>query len=206
MMNLFIVDDEPVIENGLPAIIEKEDNEIKVVGTASNGAEAINKISTLNVDLVLLDMKMPEMDGVECLRLLKKQYPDLKVVAFTGNTIPRIFKEITDLGVDGIIEKTTDIPILINKLKRIYKYNIKIISPELPRFYDYSEELEAPRLTRTETKVLSLLGQGYYRKEVADILNKSKDAIDAHVKNMHKKYKSGQLHDIIERAKKARYI
>jgi len=205
-MNLFIVDDEPVIENGLPAIIEKEDIEIKVVGTAPNGVEAINKISTLNVDLVLLDMKMPEMDGVECLRLLKKQYPDLKVVAFTGNTIPRIFKEITDLGVDGIIEKTTDIPILINKLKRIYKYDIKIISHELPRFYDYSEELEAPRLTRTETKVLSLLGQGYYRKEVADILNKSKDAIDAHVKNMHKKYKSGQLHDIIERAKKARYI
>lgn len=206
MMNLFIVDDEPVIENGLPSIIEKEDNEIKVVGTAPNGAEAISKISTLNVDLVLLDMKMPEMDGVECLRLLKQQYPDLKVVAFTGNTVPRIFKEITDLGIDGIIEKTTDIPILINKLKRIYKYNIKIISTDLPRFYDYSEELEAPRLTRMETKVLSLLGQGYIRKEVADILNKSKDAIDAHVKNMHKKYKSGQLHEIIEKAKKARYI
>lgn len=205
-MNLFIVDDEPVIENGLPSIIEKEDNEIKVVGTAPNGAEAISKISTLNVDLVLLDMKMPEMDGVECLRILKQQYPDLKVVAFTGNTVPRIFKEITDLGIDGIIEKTTDIPILINKLKRIYKYNIKIISTDLPRFYDYSEELEAPRLTRMETKVLSLLGQGYYRKEVADILNKSKDAIDAHVKNMHKKYKSGQLHEIIEKAKKARYI
>ncbi len=205
-MNLFIVDDEPVIENGLPSIIEKEDSEIKVVGTAPNGAEAISKISTLTVDLVLLDMKMPEMDGVECLRLLKQQYPDLKVVAFTGNTVPRIFKEITDLGIDGIIEKTTDIPILINKLKRIYKYNIKIISTDLPRFYDYSEELEAPRLTRMETKVLSLLGQGYIRKEVADILNKSKDAIDAHVKNMHKKYKSGQLHEIIEKAKKARYI
>ncbi|PLX05830.1 MAG: hypothetical protein C0598_13720 [Marinilabiliales bacterium] len=151
-------------------------------------------------------MKMPEMDGVECLKILKNTYPDIKVVAFTGNSLPHVFKQITDLGIDGIIEKTTDIKVLLSKLKRIYKYNIKIISTDLPRFYDYDPDMEAPRLTRMETKVLSLLGQGYLRKEVADKLNKSKDAIDAHVKNMHKKYKSGQLHKIIENAKKARYI
>jgi len=206
MIKIFIVDDEPVVENGLAVIIEREDKTFKVIGTASNGEEAIKKISKLDIDVVLLDMKMPEMDGVECLRILKKDYPELKVVAFTSNTNPRVFKDITDMGIDGIIEKTTDISVLLTKVKRICKYNIKIIGTDLPRFYDYNPDSEPPRLTRMETKVLSLLGQGYLRKEVADKLNKSRDAVDAHVKNMHKKYKSGQLHEIIERAKKARYI
>ena len=206
MIKIFIVDDEPVIENGLPVIIEREDKDFRVVGTASNGEEAIKNISNLDIDVVLLDMKMPEMDGVECLKILKNNYPELKVVAFTSNTNPKVFKDITDMGIDGIIDKTTDISVLLNKIKRIYKFNIKIIGTELPRFYDYNPDAEPPRLTKMETKVLSLLGQGFLRKEVADKLNKSKDAVDAHVKNMHKKYKSGQLHEIIERAKKARYI
>lgn len=116
MIKIFIVDDEPVVENGLPVIIEREDKTFKVIGTASNGEEAIKKISKLDIDVVLLDMKMPEMDGVECLRILKKDYPELKVVAFTSNTNPRVFKDITDMGIDGIIEKTTDISVLLNRV------------------------------------------------------------------------------------------
>ena len=109
MTNLFIVDDHPYLINGIVAVFEKQDYKINVVGLATSGIDALEQLKTLVTDLVLLDIIMPEMDGIVCCRQIKELYPEIKVIAFTGELNPNVLLNIWLQEVDGILLKTCGI-------------------------------------------------------------------------------------------------
>lgn len=207
MINLYLVDDHSFLNQGITTAFEQQKSEINVVGSATSGMEAIEQLKTLDVDVVLLDIVMPEMDGIECCRQIKKLYPDIKVIAFTGELDPNKLLKIWLEKVDGILLKTCGMDELVRTIKNVMK-NQKIIGDNVPSFFENCEtETDSPpKLTKTEIEILKLLGSGLTRQEVADKMNRSMYSVEFHCKNLLSKFNGNRIHSILTEARKARII
>jgi len=207
MINLFLIDDHSYLNQGIVAVFNEQDYGINVVGSATSGEEALKQLRGLDVDLVLLDIIMPEMDGIVCCQLIKKRFPEIKIIAFTGELDPNILLKIWLQGVEGILIKTCGTDELAASIKRVSK-GFKIIGNGVPSFLDNCESDigNAPKLTKTEVEVLKLLGSGLTRKETAEHMNRSMYAVEFHCKNMFKKFNTNRIHTILAEARKARII
>jgi len=207
MINLFLVDDHEYLIQGLIAALEHHEFEANIVGSATSGKEAINLLSSLYVDVVLLDIIMPEMDGIECCRQIKKDFPHIKVIALTGELNPDILLNIWLEKADGILTKTGGVDELVGTIKSVMKGQ-KVIGNDVPGFFEYSESPtnHVPKLTITEREVLKLLGSGLTRQEAADKMNKTKYSVEFHCKNLFRKFNTNRIHSIIAEARKARLI
>lgn len=207
MINLFIIDDHKYLSKGIAAAFENQDYNIQVVGSATDCMSAIEQISTLEIDIILLDIIMPEMDGITCCKHLKELFPEIHVVAFTGELNPKVLIKVWLQKVDGIMLKTCGMDELASTIVSVMK-GVKVIGDNVPGFFANCEpELSSgPKLTKTELDVLKLLGAGLSRKEAADEMNRSMYAIDFHCKNLFKKFNTNRIHAIIAEARKSRII
>lgn len=207
MINLFIVDDHFYLIQGLTAVLEHKEYEINIVGSATSGNEALTKLKLLEVDIVLLDIIMPEMDGIECCKQIKEKFPDIKVIALTGELNPDVLVNIWLEKVDGILTKTGGVDELISTIKSVMKGQ-RVIGEDVPYFFEYCvpKTEPVPKLTKTEREVLNLLGSGLTRQEAADKINRTKYSIEFHCKNLFRKFNTNRIHSIISEARKARLI
>jgi len=206
MITLFIVDDHSIINQGIKAVLSQYNDKVKVVGTANSGKEALEQLKTLSVDIVFLDIIMPEMDGITCCRHIKKQFPDIKVIGITGELKPEILLKMWREKVNGLLPKTCGGEELLNAITKVLSGR-RIIGDGFPPFFDAIEEGDdKPILTRSELEVLKLLGEGHTRPEVADTLFRSVQSIDFHCRNIFSKFKSKQISTVLTEARRARII
>jgi len=206
MINLFLIDDQSLFNEGIKAIL-REQNCLNVLGSATCGEQALEQLKTLDVDVVLLDIIMPEMDGIVVCQLIKEKFPKIKVIAFTAELDPNTLLKIWLKDVDGILIKVCGMDELLATIKTVNK-GFKIIGKGVPSFLENCESDvgNIPRLTSTEIKVLKLLGSGLTRKEAAEQMNRSMYAIEFHCKNLFKKFNTNRIHTILAEARKARII
>ena len=106
-IKILIVDDHQLVLDGLKAIINSEP-EFDLIGDANNGKEALRFIEHLKVDVVLLDIDMPEMNGIEATKVIKREHPEKKVLILTMHDEPAMIKELLAIGADGYILKNSD--------------------------------------------------------------------------------------------------
>ena len=207
MTRIFLIDDHSFLNKGIEAVFIERDFGIKVVGTSTSGEDALKQIKTLEVDVVLLDINMPEMDGITACKLIKKQFPKIKIIAFTGELDPNKLLKMWKQGVDGILSKTCGPDDLASTVETVL-LGLKVSGKGVPTFLDRIEADigHIPKLTKTELEVLKLLGTGLSRKEVAEEMYRSQDSVNFHIKNMYKKFKTDRVHRILEEARKARFI
>jgi len=208
MINVFIVDDHPLFIDGVSSAFIKDIDNIEVVGSANSGNEAIEKLKDSNADVVLLDLVMPEMGGAECSELLKKLYPSLKIVILTGETDTSLLYKVWMNGVDAIELKYCGKQALVSTIKEVM-LGKRIIGQKVPYFFDNIETSSgrsSPSLTKREEEVLKLLATGYTRKEVADKLFLSIDAVHFHCKNLFKKFNKNRIHLLLAEARKLKII
>lgn len=123
MIKVLIVDDQSLIREGLNMMLSLYE-EIKIVGEATNGQEAIEIIEEKEVDVILMDIRMPLMDGVEATRIVKEKYPHIKIIILTTfNEDEYIFQGLNN-GADGYILKDVSSKELVNSIKSVYKGDI----------------------------------------------------------------------------------
>src|SRR4029079_1632964 len=96
-LKLVIADDHPLLIDGIKRVLEEIDN-IEVTGVADNGLQLISVLRKAVADIVLLDLQMPKLDGIEAMKILKKDFPKLKIIVFTNYGQPRLIKEIKAAG------------------------------------------------------------------------------------------------------------
>ncbi len=206
MIRMLLVDDHPCINEGLISVFEKHD-EIRIVGSAKSGKEALSILESTETDIVLLDILMPEMDGIECCKQIKKSYKKTKVIAFTGELDPTLLYKIWTQKVDAILNKSCGLLDLVSTIKSVMQGQ-KIIGDNIPNFFesDSDKSSEIPNLTKTEVEVLRLLATGLTRQEAADKMNRSMYAVEFHCKNLMRKFGNNRIQKVIAQARRIKII
>ena len=191
-IRIFIADDHPVVRDGLSAMLETQPD-FQVVGDASDGVEAVQKVNEMRPDVVLLDLEMPEMDGVEALTLMRDAHADEKVIVFTAfDTDERILGAVK-AGAQGYLLKGTPREQVFDAVRVVHGgeslIQPVIISKLLHRISQGTDEPQS--VTPRELDVLKLLGRGLQNKEIADELSITERTVKFHVGSILSKMDAG---------------
>lgn len=170
-MKVLIVDDDALIRDGLNILIGLEDD-FEVIGTATNGQEAFELCGRERPDLVLMDIRMPVMDGVLGTRLIKQHFQHIKVVILTTFKDDEYIKEAVKCGAEGYILKNQPSDSIIESLRAVGKGNA-VFEREVASTLSsmLAQEKKAPAgvdLTERELEILALIAEGLSNKEIAD--------------------------------------
>lgn len=191
MIRVMIVDDHRMIREGLTKLIEF-DEEIKVVEDVCDGVECVSKVQDIKPDVMLLDINMPNMNGIEILKLLRHRKHRPKVLMLTVHNEIEYLMQAVDLGVDGYILKDSSSRELIRAIRFVYEgerfiqpsliplLNSKLIARDMDR-----EKLAS--LTNRELEILKLVAFGHFNKDIASILSIKERTVKNHLTNVFQK-------------------
>lgn len=193
-IRVLIADDHALVREGIAAFLRFSD-EIDVVGEASDGIEAIEKAKKYKPDVVLMDIAMPKLGGLEATVELKKIFPDIKILVLTQYDDREYISRFLKAGVSGYLLKRAVGSDLISAIKAVNRGEIylfssiaaEVVSGYLNRFKEPSVEDPYDKLTDREKQVLKLLAEGYTHKEIARLLNISVKTVIAHNTNINDK-------------------
>ena len=183
-IRILLVDDHSVVRQGLRMFLSL-DPELKVVGEASNGAEGIDQARKLKPEVVLMDLLMPVMDGITAIVQLRKEFPDIEVIALTSVLEDEKVIGAVRAGAIGYLLKDTQADQLCRAIKSAAQGQVQL-SPEVA--LRLVREIKAPdnpeKLTERETEVLRLIALGRSNKEIANELVIGEKTVKTHVSNI----------------------
>ena len=188
-----MVDDHPIVRDGLVAVLSTQPD-FEVVGQASSGPEAIQCVSASQPDVILLDLEMPDMDGVETLQRLREIDPAVRVIVFTAfDTDERIVKAV-QAGAQGYLLKGVPRDEIFNAIRVVHAGGAllqPVIASKLLRQVSRDAQPEPDPLTERELEVLRLMAQGQMNKEIAAALVISERTVKFHVSAILSKLGAG---------------
>lgn len=193
-LRILLVDDHALVRRGLKALLENYDD-VEIVGEAADGVEALEKAKNLKPDVILMDVHMPRMDGIEATRNLREQMPETSVVMLTVSDDDQDLFEALRSGAQGYVLKAVEPEQLISMLRGLRRGETPI-SPSLTRRIISSYTSRAvnrtglvEELTPREREILAMVAQGATNKEVARALFISENTVKNHLRNI-----MGKLH------------
>ena len=188
VIRILITDDHAIVREGLRTLIRTEPD-MEVVGEAADGVEAVQMACDLKPDVILMDMEMPRMGGLEAIQKIKEQCPDARILVLTSFSDDETVFPAIKAGALGYLLKNTSPDILLNAIRDVHKGNSSIstdiankLMSELQRRSDLP--LTEDPLTEREMDVLNLVAQGLTNQEVADQLVISEGTVRTHVSNI----------------------
>ncbi|RII18597.1 Transcriptional regulatory protein LiaR [Streptomyces sp. YIM 130001] len=186
-IRVLLVDDHQVVRRGLRTFLEIQDD-IEVVGEASDGAEGVARAEELRPHVVLMDVKMPGMDGVEALRALRAADNPAKVLIVTSFTEQRTVVPALRAGAAGYVYKDVDPEALAGAIRSVHAGHV-LLQPEVAGALLAQDENGAPQgragsLTEREREVLGLIADGRSNREIARALVLSEKTVKTHVSNI----------------------
>lgn len=192
-MRVLLVDDHPLFRDGVRSLLEARG--VEVVGEAGDGQEALEAAVRLNPDVILMDITMPRMDGLEATRLIKVRLPDVKIVVLTVSDEDRVLFEAIKSGAQGYLLKDLQADEFFNLLSGIERGEAPIsrglagrILEEFAAHRAGRAEIEAPdELTDREREVLKCVSGGASNREIAATLYVSENTVKFHMKNILEK-------------------
>ena len=187
-IRLFIVDDHQMVREGLRSLLQ-DDPGVKVVGEAENGERALECLATLHPDIVLLDLKMPGMDGIEVCRQIHAQYPDTAVIGLTTFEDENIACQLIQAGAKGYVLKDVE-GFQLQQILRTVVSGESVIDPKIvDRLTHQPAEQEGGKrcqgdLTNQQLTILRLIAQGLSNKEIASQMVLSEYTIKSYVQDL----------------------
>ena len=190
-IKILIADDHLMIREGLKQLLEL-DGDIKVISEASDGLECLDLLNHIRPDVLLLDINMPKMNGLEVLQEIRKQKMNIKVLVLTIHNEVEYLLRAVDIGINGYILKDSESSVLKKAIFAVHNGETYIqpsLSPLLnSKMIDRDVDKEKIKsLTRRELDVLKLLAEGLFNKEIAFKLDISERTVKNHVSNIFKK-------------------
>jgi DNA-binding NarL/FixJ family response regulator len=183
-VRILLVDDHTVVRRGLRLAFDLEDD-LEVVGEAANGQEALAKVAELQPDVVVMDLLMPVMNGVDATRAIRRDFPEVEVVALTSVLEDRLVIDVVEAGASGYMLKETRPDELFEAVRAAARGEVRLDPRAQQRLV---REVRAPEareaLTDRELEVLKLVAVGASNKGVAQQLGISEATVKSHVSNM----------------------
>ena len=190
-INIMITDDHSMIREGLKSLLEL-DGDIKVIAEAVDGRDCLHKLDVYKPDVLLLDINMPNMNGLDVLKELKARKSKVKVLVLTVHNETEYLMKAVDIGINGYVLKDSESAELKKAIHTIMDGETYIQPSLIPalnakRLERNEDEEKIDSLTRRELEVLKLLAIGMYNKEVAEKLEISERTVKNHISNIFKK-------------------
>jgi DNA-binding NarL/FixJ family response regulator len=197
MIRTLIADDHTIVVEGLRQVLST-DPSFEIVGTAANGEEVLRFLRFHEVDVVVLDINMPVMDGITCAREIKKQFPNVRIVILTMYPQKSFVKEIMSIGIDGCLLKNNTGKELNEAIHRVHKG--KQYFDRLHTFNSQEEQVLQHKLSKRELEIVQLLAEGLTSLEMADKLFISEHTVRTHRKNILKKMNMKNASELVQYA------
>lgn len=191
-IRILIVDDHTVVRDGLSAMLGREED-MTVVGEASNGLEAVEQADRLKPDVILMDLRMPELDGVEAMKRIAESVPDAKVLVLTTFDTDEYIFHALEAGAKGFLLKDASRDELFKAVRTVSKGESSmepgVAAKVLSRFVQLSQNQASPAdiLSAREMDVLRQMATGGANKEIAAALTLSESTVKTHVANIFQK-------------------
>lgn len=183
-IRLLIVDDHTVVRQGLKMFL-KLDHDLEIIGEAANGQHAIELVAELKPDIVLMDLLMPVMGGVEAIGIIRRDYPDSEVIALTSVLEDKAVVDAIRAGAIGYLLKDTEADELIRAIKAAAAGQVQLSPQAAERLMREVRMPDSPEsLTERETDVLRLVAIGLSNKEIAQQLVIGEKTVKTHVSNI----------------------
>jgi DNA-binding NarL/FixJ family response regulator len=190
-INVVITDDHTLVRQGIRRYLEDADG-IEVLGEASTGTEAVSVVGRARPDVAILDIRMPEMDGIQAAREITEAHPDTRVIMLTAHDDRRLLVEAVRAGARGYVLKARDAEHLVRSVRLVAEGNL-VIDPDLVSVL--AEELsqarerdrQAETLTDRELEILQLLAFGYTNRDIGERLYISPDTVKTHLEHVYQK-------------------
>lgn len=204
MIKLLVVDQHPIISKGLELIFNTT-QEIKFIGSVKDGQTLFNFISENRVDVILIEIDLPILNGITAVRRLKQDYPDIKVIIYSAQPEDVYAVSAIKAGADGYIQKTTDVITLKSAIISVYRGDKTYLSESLKkRLSNNPKGMKNGRyykkLSTREVEVLKLLASGRRNKEIAKELNINEKTVSTYRARLMKKLNVSNLVDLVNQA------
>jgi DNA-binding NarL/FixJ family response regulator len=198
VIRVLLADDHRILREGIRALIEDQDD-IQVVGEAEDGLAAVKKVTQLQPDVVVMDIAMPLLNGLEATRQIHRDYPRVRVLILTMHENEEYIRQVLAAGALGYVLKDAAARDLLGAIRSVYQGEA-VLSPAITRLViedylrwgDIRPEDTTDGLTAREREVLQLIAEGYTNKEIAGILSLSVKTVQSHRTNLMNKL---DLHD-----------
>jgi DNA-binding NarL/FixJ family response regulator len=203
MIRIALADDHKLFAKGIEGILEEEDD-LLVTDIFPNGKELCNYLQDNEVDVVLTDLNMPIMDGFGVLEYCKENLPHLKVIVLSMYDEEKIYKKCIDQRADAFILKDADPDELIFTIREVYEgrhvLNFDRVKKQALQGAYFDAFRSRYKLSRRETEIIHLIKDGIQNKEIAQMLNLSKQTIETHLKNIHLKLQVSSRIELVNKA------
>ena len=196
-MRVLIADDHPLILAGIKRALE-DDDQFEVVAEARVGSQVLPLVSQTHPDLALLDLRMPEMDGLACLDRIRKEHPKVKVVILSVSTDPEVVQTVLNHGAAAYVVKSVN-PIDLSSALRQALEGTVFSAVGLPEKTAQQDAVKAAGLTDRETAILSALARGLSNEAIGKELWVAQQTVKFHLTNIYRKL------DVKNRTEAARY-
>lgn len=210
-ITVLLADDHDVVRKGMKMLLEDEED-VKVVGEASDGLDAIEKVSILMPNVVILDLTMPKMNGIEAAKVISSEYPAVKILIFSMHNNREYIINSVENGASGYLLKDTGKEELMRAIK-VVSEGRKYFPPEISEVIidellakttiEVQDDKNRPifqKITPKEKQILGMIVQGYNSREIADKLFLSIRTVDNHRANMMKKTQAKNTADLVKMA------
>ncbi|MFH1939220.1 MAG: response regulator transcription factor [bacterium] len=202
-----IVDDHTIVRKGIRSLLENNEK-IEIVGEAKNGNEAIDKFRQVIPDIVLMDIAMPILNGMEATRQIKKQFPEVKVLILSMYNNEEYIMNCLEFGASGYMNKQTSPEDLILAINTVYKgeyfvspsFSKEVIKKYIEIIKDIDKKANYKELTNREREILQLIAESYSNKEIAKLLYISVKTVETHRTHLMDKL---DIHNSVELTKYA---
>jgi two-component system nitrate/nitrite response regulator NarL len=197
-IRILIADDHPIVRDGLRKLLLLEDD-FEVVGEANDGCEVLDRVLELDPDVLLLDLRMPNLDGLSALQTLQQTNKRTKVIVLTASEDKNEFVQAMKLGCSGIVLKQTAPELIVKSIRKVYGGEIwldshttaavmrQFASPNDPGGGGSGKARERSPLSTREREIVQLVAQGYKNKEMAEKMFISEQTVKNHLHNIFDK-------------------
>lgn len=183
MIRLAIAEDHQSLIDGIQLLLKYEEN-IEIVGTANDGTALLKIVRLKQPDVVITDIRMPKMDGITVTKIIKKEFPHIRVLAFTMFDQTEAVQQMLKAGACGYLLKNSPLEEVLTAIQAVYKGKAYYDSNITIEDKDNRSTTKKGKLTKRQIEILGLISQGKTSREIADELFIGVYTVDTHRKNM----------------------